>query len=81
MKKRNFAKLMAVAFAFSATAFSFHANADPKMVLKASDVHPMGYPTVEAIVRLGKKTRDSDQWPYLYPNVPFHAIGWRKGND
>ena len=54
MKKRNFAKLMAVAFAFSATAFSFHANADTKMVLKASDVHPLGYPTVEAIVRMGK---------------------------
>jgi len=24
-------------------------------VLKASDVHPLGYPTVEAVVRMGKK--------------------------
>ncbi|MGE0717102.1 MAG: TRAP transporter substrate-binding protein [Alphaproteobacteria bacterium] len=31
------------------------AAAQTKMVLKASDVHPLGYPTVEAIVRMGKK--------------------------
>jgi tripartite ATP-independent transporter DctP family solute receptor len=29
--------------------------AQQKMVLKASDVHPLGYPTVEAIERMGKK--------------------------
>src|SRR5260221_6313034 len=26
-----------------------------KIVLKATDVHPLGYPTVEAVVRMGKK--------------------------
>ncbi|HEU5320413.1 MAG TPA: twin-arginine translocation signal domain-containing protein, partial [Methylomirabilota bacterium] len=31
------------------------ARAQQKMVLKASDVHPLGYPTVEAIVRMGAK--------------------------
>ena len=31
------------------------AAAQQKQVLKASDVHPTGYPTVEAIVRMGKK--------------------------
>jgi tripartite ATP-independent transporter DctP family solute receptor len=30
-------------------------TAQQKMVWKASDVHPLGYPTVEAIVRMGKK--------------------------
>ena len=30
-------------------------HAQNKVVWKASDVHPMGYPTVEAIVRMGKK--------------------------
>src|SRR5271169_2981163 len=29
--------------------------ADDKVVLKASDVHPAGYPTVEAVENLGKK--------------------------
>jgi tripartite ATP-independent transporter DctP family solute receptor len=32
-----------------------HALADDKVVLKASDVHPEGYPTVEAVENLGKK--------------------------
>jgi tripartite ATP-independent transporter DctP family solute receptor len=32
-----------------------HALADDKVVLKASDVHPAGYPTVEAVENLGKK--------------------------
>src|SRR5579863_9587966 len=32
-----------------------HALADTKTVLKASDVHPEGYPTVEAVENLGKK--------------------------
>jgi TRAP-type C4-dicarboxylate transport system substrate-binding protein len=30
-------------------------RAQDKMVWKASDVHPLGYPTVEAIQRMGKK--------------------------
>src|SRR5258708_31494573 len=29
--------------------------ADQKMVFKASDVHPEGYPTVEAVENMGKK--------------------------
>jgi tripartite ATP-independent transporter DctP family solute receptor len=32
-----------------------YALAQSKMVLKATDVHPLGYPTVEAVVRMGKK--------------------------
>src|SRR6266849_10386793 len=31
------------------------ASAQQKMVLKASDVHPLGYPTVEAVENMGKK--------------------------
>ncbi|HXP03065.1 MAG TPA: TRAP transporter substrate-binding protein DctP, partial [Stellaceae bacterium] len=37
------------------TAAGRHALADDKVVLKASDVHPEGYPTVEAVENLGKK--------------------------
>lgn len=31
------------------------AFAQAKLVLKATDVHPLGYPTVEAVERMGKK--------------------------
>src|SRR6476646_4346592 len=31
------------------------ALAQQKIVLKATDVHPLGYPTVEAVVQMGKK--------------------------
>ena len=31
------------------------AQAQAKLVLKATDVHPLGYPTVEAVERMGKK--------------------------
>src|SRR6202521_1934193 len=31
------------------------ASAQQKLVLKASDVHPTGYPTVEAVENMGKK--------------------------
>ena len=31
------------------------ALAQAKLVLKATDVHPLGYPTVEAVVRMGKR--------------------------
>ena len=33
--------------------------ADDKMVLKASDVHPEGYPTVQAVEDMGKKLSDA----------------------
>ena len=55
MKKRQLVKWIAASLAIGASAFGFQAQAQSKMVLKASDVHPLGYPTVEAIVRMGKK--------------------------
>jgi TRAP-type C4-dicarboxylate transport system substrate-binding protein len=33
--------------------------AQATMVLKATDVHPLGYPTVEAVVRMGKKLEEA----------------------
>ena len=41
--------------AATAGSFGSAATAQDKMVLKASDVHPLGYPTVEAMARMGKK--------------------------
>jgi tripartite ATP-independent transporter DctP family solute receptor len=43
------------ALALGAAASGRCSIADDKVVLKASDVHPEGYPTVEAVENLGKK--------------------------
>src|SRR5580698_1159828 len=48
------------ALALSAAA-SRHARAADKVVLKASDVHPEGYPTVQAVENMGKKLEEATQ--------------------
>src|SRR5438445_901944 len=56
MKRRDFIKLSAgLGATMATTAPLSSAFAQTKMVLKATDVHPLGYPTVEAVVRMGKK--------------------------
>ena len=47
--------LAAAALAFAATS----AGAQDKLVLKASDVHPDGYPTVVAVENMGKKLSEA----------------------
>ncbi len=54
MKRRDLLTL-AGAVALTATSPRRHAWAQPKTVLKASDVHPEGYPTVQAVEDMGKK--------------------------
>ncbi len=44
-----------LALAASALAFSLPSIAQQKMVIKAADVQPVGYPTVVALERMGKK--------------------------
>ena len=56
MDRRAFVRLGAgTAVAGLAGNFSTHALAQQKLALKASDVHPAGYPTVAAVESLGKK--------------------------
>src|ERR1700761_7217751 len=55
MDRRAFIRLGAVAAAGIAGDFARPALAQSKMALKASDVHPEGYPTVAAVENLGKK--------------------------
>src|SRR5690242_6038737 len=50
MKITSLLAISALALAFSASA-----HAQQKLVLKASDVHPAGYPTVVAVENMGKK--------------------------
>ena len=45
------------------------AFAQQKLVLKATDVHPLGYPTVEAVVRMGKKLETATNGRAQRPDV------------
>src|SRR5438552_2809694 len=52
------------------------ALAQQKQVWKASDVHPLGYPTVEAIVRMGKKLEAQTGGNYsiqMFPSMQLYA--------
>jgi tripartite ATP-independent transporter DctP family solute receptor len=57
MRRRDALRLGAATVAFGMTGFGLAtaASAQTKMVFKASDVHPAGYPTVQAVENMGKK--------------------------
>jgi tripartite ATP-independent transporter DctP family solute receptor len=56
MNRRTVLRLGAAsALGALATDLGVPAFAQQKLVLKATDVHPLGYPTVEAVVAMGKK--------------------------
>src|SRR5919202_2698742 len=58
MRRRDVLKLGTAGLALgalSAAAFVRSAAAQARQVLKASDVHPLGYPTVEALESMGRK--------------------------
>src|SRR6187455_2928858 len=52
--------------------------AQQKMVWKASDVHPLGYPTVEAIVRMGKKLEAATNGRISIQMYPSMQLGGEK---
>ena len=54
------------------------AAAQQKMVLKASDVHPLGYPTVEAVVRMGKKLEQATNGRLSIQMYPSMQLGGEK---
>jgi tripartite ATP-independent transporter DctP family solute receptor len=54
------------------------ARAQSKLVLKASDVHPLGYPTVEAIVRMGKKLEAATGGRLSVQMFPAMQLGGEK---
>jgi tripartite ATP-independent transporter DctP family solute receptor len=72
------ALLTAAAFAVSGPGFGQPAQAQDKMVLKASDVHPLGYPTVEAVVRMGKKLEQATQGRLSIQMFPSMQLGGEK---
>jgi len=54
------------------------AAAQQKQVLKASDVHPLGYPTVEAIVRMGAKLEKATNGRLAIQMFPSMQLGGEK---
>jgi tripartite ATP-independent transporter DctP family solute receptor len=54
------------------------ALAQAKLVLKATDVHPLGYPTVEAVVRMGKKLEQATNGRLSVQMYPSMQLGGEK---
>src|SRR5437870_4690579 len=79
MKRRDFIKLSAgLGATMAATTPLSSAFAQTKMVLKASDVHPLGYPTVEAVVRMGKKLEQATNGRLSVQMYPSMQLGGEK---
>src|SRR5512132_3290225 len=76
MLRRNL--LLSVAGASLAAAIALPASAQQKQVLKATDVHPLGYPTVEAIVRMGNKLEKATGGRYSIQMFPSMQLGGEK---
>ena len=66
--------LAAAALAFAATT----AGAQDKLVLKASDVHPTGYPTVAAVEDMGKKMSAATNGRISVAMYPSMQLGGEK---
>lgn len=64
----------AIAAAMVAGSMSSVSAAD-KIVLKAADVHPFGYPTVEAVVSMGKKLSAATNGKYEIQMFPSMQLG------
>src|SRR5215468_1746341 len=77
IKARIASATAAVLFAAAAFA-SGPALAQSKVVLKASDVHPLGYPTVEAVVRMGKKLEAATSGRLSVQMYPSMQLGGEK---
>src|SRR6476661_498684 len=54
------------------------ALAQQKLVLKATDVHPLGYPTVEAVVQMGKKLEAATNGRLTIQMYPSMQLGGEK---
>jgi tripartite ATP-independent transporter DctP family solute receptor len=79
MDRRTVLRLGAVtALGAFAASVRTPALAQQKLVLKATDVHPLGYPTVEAVVRLGKKLEAATGGRLSIQMYPSMQLGGEK---
>ena len=77
MKRRDVIRAGA-AGALAAAIPARGALAQQKVVWKATDVHPLGYPTVEAIVRMGKKLETATNGRISIQMFPSMQLGGEK---
>ena len=76
---KTFATLVATTIVAAVTALgSGSVDAQQKMVLKASDVHPAGYPTVVAVEDLGKKLEKATNGRLSVAMYPSMQLGGEK---
>src|SRR5450432_4615330 len=79
MRRRDFMKLSAgFGAAVATTAPILPARAQAKMIFKASDVHPAGYPTVTAAENLGKKLEAATNGRLSIQMYPSMQLGGEK---
>lgn len=79
MNRRTLTQLAAAAAAIAMMGgFGEPAGAQTKTVLKATDVHPLGYPTVEAVVRMGKKLEAATKGRLSIQMYPSMQLGGEK---
>ena len=79
MDRRTVLRLCAfTALGAFAKDFARPAFAQQKLVLKATDVHPLGYPTVEAVVRMGKKLEAATGGRLSIQMYPSMQLGGEK---
>jgi len=73
MHRRDF-----IAAAIVAAACASALPVQAQQVIKATDVHPLGYPTVEAIVRMGNKLEKATNGKYKLQMYPSMQLGGEK---
>ena len=77
MFRRDFTAAAAAAAAVAAACFSA-LPVQAQQIIKATDVHPLGYPTVEAIVRMGNKLEKATNGKYKLQMYPSMQLGGEK---
>jgi tripartite ATP-independent transporter DctP family solute receptor len=77
MSRRYVIRLGAIGLALGIVGL-LPAAAQTKLVLKATDVHPLGYPTVEAVVRMGKKLEAATNGRLSIQMYPAMQLGGEK---
>ncbi|MEO7850719.1 MAG: TRAP transporter substrate-binding protein [Rubrivivax sp.] len=78
MLRRDLLKYSALSGIAGSASLPGLASAQDKVVWKASDVHPLGYPTVEAIVRMGNKLDAATNGRITIQMYPLMQLGGEK---
>src|SRR3954471_23275607 len=79
IERRDALRLVATTILLLGSALVFEAAlAQPKVVLKASDVHPAGYPTVVATENMGKKLEQATGGRISVQMYPSMQLGGEK---